>query len=193
MFLWWVGVGAIAQQPFWLTFVWFAQWWMKGALCLLPYFRRIFPFWLAVFVHFGVCLMHDLQVASQQLQTLPRAENGRALYFLNMLGERGDDHTSDPSCFNPSHDRTTTVSLGVKLCSATFMAWWQTRVSSRTCRLLHQAGLNFQQHASLRRRLKPSHSQYWQEHMLDRDYLIQLSRRRLLWRNEPGLRRTVAF
>lgn len=125
------------------------QWWMKGALCLLPISDTSSPIVIShlcvsalslCFVFIIYFKKHDLQVDSQQLQTLPTPETNSR--FLCMLGVRGDINASYPSCFKPLNESRASVSVRVKLCSCTFRDGWQTRVSPRTW-LLHQPDLNF--------------------------------------------------
>lgn len=143
---WRVVMGETALQSFWLTFVWFHNggWKVHYAFFL---FQTHLPIWwfACAFLHhlFCFCFLfklkkHDLQV--DPLQTLPTPETNS--HFLCMLGHRGDNNTSHPSCFNPLNDRSASVSARVKLCSCTFIDGWQTRVSPRTW-LPHQPDLNF--------------------------------------------------
>lgn len=147
MLLWWAALGAIVLQSFWLTFVWLHN----GGWKVHYVFFRISD----TSSHFVICdllclciliiIIFNAWLAGGFPATANAAytRKERALYFLCMLSDRGDDNTSDPSRFNPSNNRTTTVSIRVKLCSRTFMDWWQTRVSPRTWWLLHQPGLNY--------------------------------------------------
>lgn len=149
-----VVMGAIALQSLWLTFVWLHNggWKVHYAFFRISYTPFVICYLPCLCVMcFGFFKKHDLPVDCLQLQTEPTPQT--KLHFLYMLGDWGDDNTSDPSCFNPttpilpvsnpSIGRTAPVSIRVKLCSCTFIDGWQTRVSPRTWRLLHQPDLNF--------------------------------------------------
>lgn len=114
------------------------QWWVKGALCLLPISDTSSYFLISFSLCF--CIMSGFLGWGFFLQTPSTPESNS--HFRHMQGDRGDINTSHSSCFNPPNERPASVSARVKLCSCTFIDGWQRRAPPRT-RLLHQPDLSF--------------------------------------------------
>lgn len=91
---------------------------MVNERCILPY--SVFQMHLPI-LWLGTCCGCTFSLIACLAGGFPATANAAdtrkrpALYFLYMLGDRGDDDTSDPSCFKPSSDRATTVSVRVIL------------------------------------------------------------------------------
>lgn len=184
MLLWGVAMGAIALQSSWLTFVWLHNggWKVNSAFFRVsdtsPCF---FDEWLAVFVHFlNAWLAGGFPATAKRCLYQKRTCDA---FPVHAGWERRWWHLRS-FLFQPFEWQNN--HLGVHL-GGTLLSYFQRLMTNASVTedvmMAKATWPQLPHYATLRRRPKPSDPKHWQEHMFDSDYLIQLSRRRLVWRN----------